>query len=165
MYYIYHIPGIKIGVTQDVDFRVEKIQKAKEYEILEEHTDIYEVSSRELELQKEYGYKVDPNPYWFVVKVQHPKSKTPEALEKKSKARKGKPMPKTRERMLGNIQGYGTGRLYVEKTTGFIGHAYDHVQKFGVNDYDLIRYAKQDKPRTRGRVRGLHWAILDQPVL
>jgi hypothetical protein len=30
-----------------------------QYEVLEEHTCIYEVSRREIELQEEYGYGVD----------------------------------------------------------------------------------------------------------
>jgi hypothetical protein len=35
-----------------------------EWEILEEHTDIYEVSNREIQLQKDYGLRVDTIPYW-----------------------------------------------------------------------------------------------------
>ena len=63
MYYIYHIPGVKIGVSTEPEKRVAN-QGYSDYEILEEHTDIYEVSSREIELQKEYGYRVDRIPYW-----------------------------------------------------------------------------------------------------
>ena len=58
MYYIYHIKGIKIGVSTNPKQRVER-QGYTEYEILEEHTCIDTVSNRELELQKQYGYKVD----------------------------------------------------------------------------------------------------------
>ena len=54
-YYIYHIPGVKIGVTQNIKNRVVRIQKCSNYEILEEHTCVYEVSKREIELQKQYG--------------------------------------------------------------------------------------------------------------
>ena len=60
-YYIYHIPGKKIGVTCDLINRV-TVQQGYgpgEYEILEEHTDIDNVSIREIQLQKAYGYKVD----------------------------------------------------------------------------------------------------------
>lgn len=35
------------------------MQGYSDYEILETHTDIMEVSRREIELQKQYGYKVD----------------------------------------------------------------------------------------------------------
>ena len=56
MYYIYHIPGKKIGVTTNPKIRVEKIQgyKKNEYEILLETNDINLVSEKEIELQKQY---------------------------------------------------------------------------------------------------------------
>ena len=63
MYYIYHIKGVKIGVSTNPEKRVEK-QNYNHFEILETHTDIYKVSDREIELQKQYGYKVDKVPYW-----------------------------------------------------------------------------------------------------
>ena len=62
-YYIYHIPNIKIGCSVDADIRV-KTQGYDEYSILEEHTDIYLASDREVELQKQYGYTIDKIPYW-----------------------------------------------------------------------------------------------------
>ena len=62
-YIIYHIPGKKIGVTNDLYNRVEQQQgyDIGEYEILESSTDIDYISKREIELQKEYGYRVDLN--------------------------------------------------------------------------------------------------------
>jgi hypothetical protein len=63
MYYIYHIKGVKIGCTTEPNRRIVKVQKFTEYEILETHTDIGIASQRELELQKEYGYKVDNTLY------------------------------------------------------------------------------------------------------
>jgi hypothetical protein len=63
MYYIYHIPGVKIGCTDNVERRIEQ-QSFTNYEILEEHIDIYKASNRELYLQKQYGYKVDAIPYF-----------------------------------------------------------------------------------------------------
>ena len=62
-YYIYHIQGIKIGCTSDLIKRMSD-QGFTDWEILEEHTDIYEVSNREIQLQKEYGLPVDKVPYW-----------------------------------------------------------------------------------------------------
>ena len=64
-YIIYHIPGKKIGVTNDLYNRVERQQgyEVGEYEILESSDDIKYISKREIELQKEYGYKVDLIPY------------------------------------------------------------------------------------------------------
>ena len=65
MYYLYHIPGKKIGVTRDLNTRVTLIQgyKENEYEVLEQSDDINYISDREIELQKSYGYKVDRTKY------------------------------------------------------------------------------------------------------
>jgi len=64
-YVIYHIPGKKIGVTNNIKYRVEEQQGyiEGEYEILEMSDDIDYVSYKELELQKKYGYKVDEKLY------------------------------------------------------------------------------------------------------
>ena len=65
MYYLYHIPGKKIGVTRNLNNRVTLIQgyKENEYEVLEQSDDIDYISDREIELQKSYGYKVDMKKY------------------------------------------------------------------------------------------------------
>ncbi len=65
MYYLYHIPGKKIGVTRDLNTRVTLMQgyKEGEYEVLEQSNDIDFISDREIELQKSYGYKVDRKLY------------------------------------------------------------------------------------------------------
>jgi len=64
-YCIYHIPGKKIGVTNNIKYRVEEQQgyNEGEYEILEMSDDIDYVSHKELELQEKYGYKVDEKLY------------------------------------------------------------------------------------------------------
>ena len=64
-YVIYHIPGKKIGVTNDLYNRVECQQgyEVGEYEVLESSDDIDYISKREIELQKKYGYRVDLKPY------------------------------------------------------------------------------------------------------
>ena len=64
-YIIYHIPGKKIGVTNDLYNRVECQHgyEVGEYEVLESSNDIDYISKRELELQKKYGYKIDLKPY------------------------------------------------------------------------------------------------------
>jgi len=65
MYYLYHIPGKKIGVTRNLKNRVTLMQgyKETEYEVLEQSHDIDYISDREIELQKSYGYKVDLKKY------------------------------------------------------------------------------------------------------
>ena len=64
-YYIYHIPGKKIGMTCDLYNRVTEQQgyEPHEYEVLAESKDVDFASVMERGLQKEYGYKVDRVPY------------------------------------------------------------------------------------------------------
>ena len=65
MYYLYHIPGKKIGVTCDLNNRVTVQQgySPSEYEILESSEDVDYISAKERTLQREYGYRVDMVPY------------------------------------------------------------------------------------------------------
>ena len=64
-YHIYHIPGRKIGVTQNLEARVHTQQGygPGEYEVLATSDDIDAISELELQLQKEHGYKVDRELY------------------------------------------------------------------------------------------------------
>ncbi len=65
MYYLYHVPGVKIGVTTDLEDRVERQQGyySDEYEVIMSTTDIDLVSEKERQLQKALGYRVDMKPY------------------------------------------------------------------------------------------------------
>ena len=64
-YCIYHIPGKKIGVTNNLEERVTRQQgyTEDEYEILDMSDDISYISHREIELQKQFGYRVDHKLY------------------------------------------------------------------------------------------------------
>ena len=64
-YYLYHIPGVKVGVTTDLEERVHKQQGyyPGEYEIIETSEDIDFISKGEIIMQKCYGYKIDEVPY------------------------------------------------------------------------------------------------------
>ena len=64
-YYLYHIPGKKVGVTTNLEERVHKQQGyyPGEYEIIETSEDIDFISAGEQIMQKCYGYKVDEVPY------------------------------------------------------------------------------------------------------
>ena len=64
-YYIYHIPGKKIGVTRDLKKRVEEQQGygPGEYSILIKSDNINYVSEQEIYWQKQFGYRVDDEPY------------------------------------------------------------------------------------------------------
>ena len=65
MYYIYHMPGKKIGVTRNLNTRVPITQgySPDEYEVLDQSDDIDYISEKEIELQKSYGYRVDRKLY------------------------------------------------------------------------------------------------------
>ena len=65
IYYIYHIPGKKIGVTRDLNKRVTEQQgyEPHEYEILGKYTDIMAAAEKELYYQRIHGYRVDEVPY------------------------------------------------------------------------------------------------------
>jgi len=64
-YYLYHIPGKKIGVTRNLISRVVEQQgyNLDEIEVLDQSSDIDYISDRELELQQSYGYRVDRQKY------------------------------------------------------------------------------------------------------
>ena len=65
MYYLYHIPGKKIGVTCNLNKRVTLTQgyNPDEYEVLDQSDDIDYISEKEIELQQSYGYKIDRKKY------------------------------------------------------------------------------------------------------
>ena len=65
MYYLYHIPGVKIGVTTNLKKRVEHQQgyNRSEYEVIMSTKDIDLISKKEISLQKALGYRVDRQLY------------------------------------------------------------------------------------------------------
>ena len=71
MYYIYHIPGKKIGVTRNLNKRVTLTQgyKPGEYEVLDQSDDIDYISDKEIELQQSYGYRIDNKLYKNLIKM------------------------------------------------------------------------------------------------
>ena len=64
-FYIYHIPGKKVGVTTNLKRRVEDQQGygPGEYEVLARRHDITEAAKYEALYQRQYGYPVDIVPY------------------------------------------------------------------------------------------------------
>lgn len=78
-YFIYHIPGKKIGVTCDLNSRLTRQQgyKTGEYEVLLSSDDIDYISDKERELQLVYGYKVDRDSYKdLIIKSKRKNKKT-----------------------------------------------------------------------------------------
>ena len=64
-YYLYHIPGKKIGITTNLKKRVEEQQgyQTHEYDIILSTDDINIASEAEISLQRAFGYRVDETPY------------------------------------------------------------------------------------------------------
>ena len=64
-YYLYHIPGKKIGVTTNLEERVEHQQgyNKGEYEVIMSTEDIDLISEKEISLQEALGYRVDRQLY------------------------------------------------------------------------------------------------------
>jgi len=60
-YYLYHIPGVKVGCTTRPHERIVEEQGFDTYEILETYTDISVASAREIQLQEQMGYGRDNN--------------------------------------------------------------------------------------------------------
>ena len=77
MYYVYHIPKIKIGMTKDLGDRVFEQQgyEPEEVELLFVSRDMAAASKKEIEYQKFYGYPVDRQSYKSLMKKQKPKKK------------------------------------------------------------------------------------------
>ena len=74
-YYVYHIPGVKVGCTTDLKRRVTDQQgyNPNEYEVLLETKDINEASVQEQVSQLEFGYKKDLKLYKNLFKKQRMK--------------------------------------------------------------------------------------------
>ena len=64
-YWVYHIPGKKIGMTRNLRKRVEIQQgyQPHEYDIILSTDDISVASKAEISLQEAFGYRVDETPY------------------------------------------------------------------------------------------------------
>ena len=84
MYYIYHIPGVKIGCTKNYPIRPQA--QSDVYELLETHEDGWLAGDREQELQREYGLPVD-NVHYMIATLESIERKTgvPRSNETKSK--------------------------------------------------------------------------------
>ena len=74
-YYVYHIPGVKVGCTTNLQKRVTDQQgySSNEYEVLLETKDINEASIKEQVSQLEFGYKKDLKLYKNLFKKQRMK--------------------------------------------------------------------------------------------
>ena len=75
-YYVYHVPGKKIGMTSNIQKRVieEQGYAENEFEILLSSADMSIASDYEKKFQKDYGYKIDRQTYQELMKLNNMKS-------------------------------------------------------------------------------------------
>jgi NTP pyrophosphatase (non-canonical NTP hydrolase) len=73
-YYLYHVKGLKIGVTSNVKRRVEEEQgfAPGEYEILASSADKEIISNMEFDQQRKFGYSTDRESYAQVTRPKQP---------------------------------------------------------------------------------------------
>jgi hypothetical protein len=129
VYTIYHIPGKKIGCSNEPNKRV-KDQGFDSYEVLERHFDIEVASEREMDLQKEYGYRVDTVPYWLSLTQWMNSRKgakhTEESKLKMSESKKGsKPTDETKKKISDTLKG---------KPNGWLGLNHSSESKLKISD-------------------------------
>ena len=76
MYYVYHVPGIKVGMTKDLGDRVFEQQgyEPRDIELLFVSRDMEAASKKELEYQKALQYPVDRQSYKDLMNKQKPKT-------------------------------------------------------------------------------------------
>jgi NTP pyrophosphatase (non-canonical NTP hydrolase) len=76
MYYVYHVPGVKVGMTKDLGDRVFEQQgyEPHEVELLYVSRDMESASQKELEYQKALQYPVDRQSYKELMNKQKPKT-------------------------------------------------------------------------------------------
>lgn len=165
MYYIYHIPGIKIGCTINPERRIKLSQGYLHWEILEEHLDKDIAAERELILQRQYGYPEDNTPYTFSSNLHT--YRTQETFKKMSESKIGIPRPEELKKHFSEIRkgtqegksnhNYGKHTKYIELTTNTVGYCTDLAQKF--NTRDIPFYAKRGTPIKMGPSKGLHFQV------
>lgn len=144
VYYIYHVPGVKVGCTNDPGKRLRN-QGYTNYQILEAYEDIYEASDREIYLQKLMGYPVDKVPYWQSVKTANKWSKedTIRGSKKAGSSNAKKPG------YMGQIGSIGANSdIHPNKTTGICKYCGVEMQKMNLGRYHNEKCKK--KPSEEG---------------
>ena len=154
-YKIYHIPGVKIGCTTDIQKRVVETQGYKdgEYEILFQTDDISLASAAEKTLQQDLGYKVDRQLYKNLFKKSNKMSKcsSSEATTTFKISKKD-----INAKFLKNIEiknGFGTYALDDEaKIEWVISNV--HASQFGPGTCYIYNKAMSEAEEFQGSTRG-----------
>jgi hypothetical protein len=161
-YTIYHVLGIKVGCTEQFIIRTKqnkwKYGKDIIVVILEVTTDLDLADELENKYSIELGYGEIKTQDRYKVRREFGKMHTGKivSLETKEKMRQNR---KSNPRYQGQNEGQRRGKVYVERTTGFIGNYTDIANKFEIQGSNILYFARRDKPISRGPNEGLHFAI------
>ena len=186
MYYIYHIPGIKVGCTNDIETRTYQNKKMYgediEVVVIATTPDLNQANWLEKDLHQHYGYGelYSHESYSHMVEL-NKKSTEPQVRKKAgksiSKAKKGKELPwlntaenfKKRGKSISkaltgkfvgeNNSNYGKGRVYKDLISGVEGTFTEISKLLDVKPHNIIPYLRKNRPVKRKNGTIVHLVV------
>lgn len=162
MYTIYYLPTVpKVGMTKRWPKRLE--ENIKHYR--KKGIEIDPKTARVLITTEDQQYGAELEVYfqdWYGCR-ELGKTDYATALRNNNLAKKPEALQKIRQAHLGRSSSkYGTGKLYKELSTGFVGYRLDHIERFKMpsNAY-MLKTIKKNAPISRGKYKGMQWAVID----
>lgn len=160
MYYIYHIPGVKVGCTDNLkrrtkqNFKYYNLSLDTKVEVLEQTTSTIVADILEYYWHKHLNYGTIPKNERYLASLKAVKNLNSEkANSKKSQYMQGN------SHSVGNTNKRHSGKKYIELTSGFIGSHYDMLNKFGNINLNIL--TKKNSPCTRGKIKGCMFRVID----
>lgn len=150
IYYIYEIPGKKVGCTKNLETRMQQQKAQDNHRVIITTPDKVCAGILERYWQEKLGYKVDRHLYSVSAKAGEANTGI---------ARSEKTKKKISDAKKGNKSKYGLGNLYRELSTGFEGYASDHVKHFGIQA-TYLHYSKMNVTLSKGERKGMCWVIV-----
>ena len=167
MYYIYHIPGIKVGCTANLEKRTTQnrwyhSKKFSNIIILETVTSVAVADILEYYWHKELDYGIIPPNERYTVRYSVAQRNigrevSQSTKDRISKAKKGKCSKS-------NNSQYHKGRIIVELTSNppVSGSVTDMAELFGYDAATIGQFAKRGTPLRSGRNKGLHFQVYEE---
>jgi hypothetical protein len=154
-YYIYEIPGRKVGCTKNLKARMYAQRAVRNHRVVATTNCIEEAGRLELEWQEKLGYTKDVRLYSKVVPAVEKavrgrvvSEEAKRAISEGSKKRHSNPevvYPTTHR-----------ARYFKELSTGFVGTIREHVHKFNIC-YSYMSREYLGCVKTRGKHKGKCW--------
>ena len=176
MYYLYHIPGIKVGMTCNIYNRIIKDQgyKPGEFEILAMSKDRDLIEVKELMYQKKFGYKTDKDRYETAVN-NNPKSNQMNLNVTEQTVTFPVPLNKLKGYLMDNLGNkietpYGTYvldwplALFIEQNAkvSMFNDNRSYVYNKKLHEWNIQPQAKHDpKPVAEQQESPLHFPVMD----